>query len=120
VENASYLVFKLSSTDSTGGYMNTPAFFAMDKIMHSSAIGVEENINNDFVVYPNPVNNVINHNSELFFTDVIITNIQGQIVKSFNNMGSQSGIDVSGLKAGFYHITFMTEDGTITRKFQKI
>ena len=92
----------------------------MDNLTHSSAVSIYENSNLDLVVYPNPVSEALNVNASFSEVDITITNIQGQTVKTVTNFNTLSSIDVTDLIPGFYHVSFTSYDGTVTKKFQKL
>jgi len=79
--------------------------------------GVEENVENQFNVYPNPTNGVLfvetRHGTSLLDQTYRISNLMGQTVLSGNITAENQQIDVSGLPEGMYFITV----GDITRKF---
>ena len=81
IDYALYIDFKLSSSDNSGGYMNTPAFFAVDKVTHSSAIGVTEMEEFTFNVSPNPAHDILFVNVSESAEQLWITNMSGQVVK---------------------------------------
>ena len=120
IEYAKYIEFELSSSDNSGGYMNTPAFYAVDKITHSSAISVSENNLATVTVYPYPANEILNLKMESMDGLVQILNLQGQIVMSEIVNGNQTSLNISHLSNGFYHIVIQSEKGAVTKKFQKI
>jgi hypothetical protein len=74
---------------------------------------------NNFSVYPNPVNDVINisssNNSEI--TKVSIIDINGRVVKEINS--NVTSVSVGNLTAGIYFLKINTLDGVGTSKFVK-
>ncbi len=74
---------------------------------------------NNFAVYPNPVNDVVNisslNNSEI--TKVSITDINGRVVREINS--NVSSISVGDLNAGIYFLKINTAEGVGTSKFVK-
>jgi hypothetical protein len=74
---------------------------------------------NEFVLYPNPVKEVLNISSknQTEISSIEIYNIVGQVVIAIPN--STKTIDVSNLKTGTYFIKVNTEKGTTTTKFVK-
>lgn len=73
----------------------------------------------NFTVYPNPVNEVVNisslSNSEI--TKVSITDINGRVVKEINS--NVSNISVGDLNTGIYFLKINTLEGVGTTKFVK-
>jgi hypothetical protein len=74
---------------------------------------------NNFSVYPNPVNDVVNisslNNSEI--TKVSIIDINGRVVKEINS--NVTNVSVGDLTAGIYFLKINTLDGVGTSKFVK-
>ncbi len=64
-------------------------------------------------IYPNPVNDVINIESDV--ESVTITNTNGQVVAT----STESSIDVSNLASGLYIIHIQTENGIYSAKITK-
>lgn len=119
IGQAEYIDFVLSSTDSSGGYMNTPAFFAMDKVTYSTTSGINELEEVDIKLYPNPALDQINFNSDQTILNITVLNIQGQIIRSSNFINAKSLI-VSDLVPGLYTVVIRTSSGTAIKKFQKL
>lgn len=78
-------------------------------------------INNPiFNVYPNPVENTLfieNNNSFGEVESIIIYNLNGKIIKSFESWSNE--LDVTELLSGLYLITFITDNGKRSFKFVK-
>lgn len=74
---------------------------------------------NNFSVYPNPVNDMVNisnlNDSEI--TKVSITDINGRVVKEINS--NISSVSVGDLNAGIYFLKINTLEGVGTSKFVK-
>jgi hypothetical protein len=93
----------------------------LDNVVFSfdPALEVNDNdFNNDVAVYPNPVSNVLNINSERQIDSVIIFNISGQ--KVIENTSSFNGqIDVAKLTSGIYFVKVTSNNSSSTIKFIK-
>ena len=75
-------------------------------------------INTNVSIYPNPAtNNLTIETTEK--SEIEISNIAGQILKTFNTTEKQTTIDVSNLPSGVYIIKAKTEKGVAVRKFVK-
>jgi hypothetical protein len=89
-------------------------------IYHLIPVGIKE-VNKNVIgisVYPNPATN--NFTIESPQSAIIeITNIQGQLVKTFTTTGIQTNIDVSALPSGVYVVEVKTEKGINVQKFIK-
>ena len=81
-------------------------------------VGATE-FSNYLVVYPNPAVNSISVTTAEIIIAAKIYNVNGAMVKQFGNIKNGDSLDVSNLKAGLYLVTFITEEGVITRKFIK-
>ncbi|MCK4662077.1 MAG: T9SS type A sorting domain-containing protein [Bacteroidales bacterium] len=79
----------------------------------------ELNISN-LSMYPNPVNDVLNI-SNIFNVDrIVVSNILGQKVKTFNNVSADIEINTSELEKGVYIITFIDKyNNTSAKRFIK-
>ncbi len=88
-----------------------------------------ENIKSqEFSIYPNPANDKITIETKQPAT-IVISNIQGQLIKTFANSGTKTNvdhiglssyvIDVSSFPSGVYIIELKTEKGIAVKKFVK-
>jgi len=68
-------------------------------------------------LYPNPVSNLLNINSNEKVTKIEIFNISGQIITQLN--GNSSSIDLSNLSSGNYLIKIHTQNGVLTKLIVK-
>ena len=88
----------------------------------SQMVGIEE-FNNyyNISIYPNPATDNLTIESPLH-SNIEITNIQGQLIKTLAASGTKSAswrIDVSALPCGVYVVQVKTEKGVTVRKFIK-
>ena len=77
---------------------------------------------NNFSIYPNPANNVLNLSVKngLSINEITMVDINGRTVKTINNsFDSEMEINVSDLTSGVYMLNVKTEDGVATSKFIK-
>ena len=84
----------------------------------SYSLGVDTfNETNDFKIYPNPTNDLININSNNnhSFTSVKVYDLSGKMLIE----SSDNKISVSNLSSGVYLLRIMTESGELTKKFIK-
>jgi hypothetical protein len=83
-----------------------------------TSIDEEFSNSNSFVLYPNPVQDVLNiYNSKNNYSNYSIENSNGQIVQRGI---FQNSINVSNLKEGMYFIILTADKNIITKKFIKI
>ena len=76
---------------------------------------------NDFTLYPNPVNEILNivGTKEIEVKSIAVYDILGQLVLAFPNVKVISEIDVSNLKTGNYFIKINSDKGSSSIKFIK-
>lgn len=84
-------------------------------------LGVDTvNLGEGFVLYPNPVSNILNFNNNgIEINSLKITNILGEIVYSDVHFEGKNAIDVSNLSAGIYILSVNSRDSVQQIKFQK-
>ncbi|MCT4664420.1 MAG: choice-of-anchor J domain-containing protein [Flavobacteriales bacterium] len=83
-----------------------------------SGIGLDELDENEIAIYPNPVNDVLNINSELEVTNLRIVDAQGRTIME-NILTSKGSIEVSELASGNYFLIGESEKGNFVRRFVK-
>ena len=97
--------------------------FAVDDFkVTATALSTESFFKSNFAMYPNPVKNVLNiaGNNGLSMENVVITDLNGRVVKQQNLGGvSASELNVSDLTSGMYLVTISSADGKGTSKFMK-
>lgn len=118
--NVDSLVFSLTSSDNTSGYMNTPNYFCMDNFTTSDAITTSisdiRTNDNSISIYPNPVSDELNVRTIIPFTHSEIINQLGEVVISSN----QNTIKLNELTSGIYFIkTYNNNSLLSTKKFVK-
>lgn len=77
---------------------------------------------NNFSIYPNPANNVLNLSVKngLTVNEVTMVDINGRTVKTIvDSLGSEMEINVSDLTSGVYMLNLKTDEGVTTSKFVK-
>lgn len=93
-----------------------------DVAVVATALGVDAFFKSNFAMYPNPAKNVLNisGNAGLSMENVVITDLNGRVVKQQNLGGvSASEINVADLTSGMYLITISSAEGQGTSKFMK-
>ena len=91
-------------------------------IAAKGTLSVDElKIDNQFVLYPNPVSNILSFKNanDLTVKSLKITNILGKTVYSNVNLEGRNTIDVSKLSSGIYILSIVSENGTQQFKFIK-
>ncbi len=83
-------------------------------------IGIAENIQNNMVMYPNPVNSMLNILNIEGVDQIKIANLMGQTVNTYSVIGNSTALNVNNLKSGIYFISLLKDNSTlVTRKFIK-
>ena len=63
----------------------------------------------EYILYPNPANDVVNISREFIFNNYVVINTLGAIVKE----GADYSIDLSKLESGMYFVRFMDTNNTV-------
>ena len=74
-------------------------------------------IENQFIIYPNPTNRTLFINSNFVINEAVIKSIDGKTISTISNI--KNSIDVSNLPKGIYLINLKAEDANKTLKFIK-
>ena len=83
--------------------------------------GINENNEQSFSIYPNPVSNVISISNIEGIDRVMISNILGETIMEQKVNGNISSLNVAKLQSGIYFVTFMKDNSISgTRKFIKL
>ncbi|KQO21001.1 hypothetical protein ASF10_15600 [Flavobacterium sp. Leaf82] len=132
--NDGYLAFKIKTKstlvegDSFGGSANI--FFDYNSAITTNvptttieqALGVKDfSFGQYFVVYPNPVSDVLNITTkeDIQLSSIQIYNVLGQLIRVIPNAKNVENIDVSGLNSGNYFIKIISDKGNSSTKFIK-
>jgi Leucine-rich repeat (LRR) protein len=82
-----------------------------------SITAVRDNQLSELSFYPNPTHNQINLNGLEYPADIIIYNISGQLMKSFQQINKT--IDITELTTGVYILRLALKDKTVVQKVVK-
>ena len=74
---------------------------------------------NDFVIYPNPVNDKLYIETETEVKEVVVYDIFGRRQELSAVSHQLSAIDVSNLNSGIYFVKVVTSEGEIVKRFVK-
>ena len=89
--------YTFSATDNFGCTYDTTLYVNV-----LPATGIDESVENEIVIFPNPVNNVLNIKSSETISEIEIVNALGQVVYS-KEVNSYSAVcDIDGLAKGMY------------------
>lgn len=112
----STVTFKIESSDTTGGFINTPTYFAVDNVSVKYGLGFNENQLNNVSMYPNPATNELMIKGEEGI--LTITSLTGEVLYSKDHV-SFSQLDVSNYSNGVYVIKLINASGSYTNRFIK-
>ncbi len=83
-------------------------------------VGVKETSKNiNFTVYPNPATNTLNIESSTKFSQLLISDVLGNVVIRQQIYNHAVSVDVSGLGKGIYFVKMVSENGFVVKKFLK-
>ncbi len=115
------LQFHLSSSDTAGGNMNTPAYFCMDDFKtNETSVGVNTAAVSVAKVYPNPAHNMLYVDvADKAVTNVAVADMSGKVVASYSVTGAQVAVNTAGLPAGVYVLQLTGGGKMHTAQFTK-
>ena len=95
----------------------TGSKLALDNFVLSggSFAGIDEELNFEANVYPNPVSTVLNVNTTGVATSVSILSLDGKVISSTDMNGTSVSVNVANLTAGVYFYEIVAEDGSLVR-----
>lgn len=93
----------------------------VDVYFNDEVIGINEQAQQTYNVYPNPVNETLTIDNMKDVNKVEIFDITGQLVKSFvnNNSAEQTQINTSDLTSGMYILTVHSGNSSTSSKLMK-
>ena len=84
---------------------------------NGSSAGIEEELIRDLLIYPNPTSGIVKIKAEDGAQGkIIISNLVGECIKSFEVNSSEFSIDLNSFPAGSYVVTFNTINGESTSR----
>jgi hypothetical protein len=94
---------------------------AMIKIFNDYALGIDDFDSNQFVIYPNPVQDKMEVmiNKQSLNAKIQLYSTVGQLINTFSVTPGQNTIDVSNLSNGFYVIKLIDGEKVFTKKLIK-
>lgn len=97
---------------------NDAFIFCVDDVTLTYTVGINEPLNENVSIYPNPANNIL-HVTANGYNKMEIINFLGQVVMSENVSNTNFEVNVADLNSGVYFVRLQGENGTITKKFVK-
>ncbi|MES2679125.1 MAG: DUF4465 domain-containing protein [Bacteroidota bacterium] len=118
--------FFMRSSDMSFGFMNTPAFFAIDNFTTGryDVTGIPGSLENNpgISVYPNPSQSAVSidfSGSVDVAAKAILTDAGGKVITSTTITGTSCTIDLSELKQGLYLLEIISGDNRTVKKIIK-
>lgn len=110
------LSFNFESSDMSFGWINTPAYFAIDNLKVYKNLDVEENALSQTEIYPNPFQNnlIVKGNSG----SISINDLAGKLIYTANHQNISS-ISTEDFPNGIYFLTIENENGKFSEKIVK-
>lgn len=112
------IAFRYTVPTSAGPSGNYSNYIGIDAFSVDRPLSSDSFFKNNFSIYPNPVNDMLNISmkNEITINNLSITDLNGRVVSSSD---SSTSIDVSSLSSGVYFISVETNEGKGTSKFVK-
>jgi hypothetical protein len=82
-------------------------------------VGIDTPTKNDFKIYPNPTNGIINITGKPLFERVGVIDMTGREVIRQESLGQNTQIDLGSLPSGVYFVRLMVDGAFITSKVVK-
>jgi hypothetical protein len=115
--------FFMYSTDMSGNFMNTPAFFAIDNFSTAQIVGIHENeLDKITAIYPNPFQSKINIEvSPLLALNYTINifDVNGKNVTQLTSTDSKNKLDLTHLNSGIYFVEVTMNGSKSVKKIIK-
>lgn len=112
VDNFGTVLASMQAPNGTFGFSETANFCL-------SGVGIDELTNNEFIVFPNPSNGIINVTmKEAISGDftVSVLDVTGRIIMTNVESTEAFTIDLAGAATGTYTVTIQTSNGTMTKR----
>jgi hypothetical protein len=120
LSNVDSLLFTMRSSDTAFGYINTPAYFAIDNFTNEVGTGVNEVAASIAKVYPNPASNLLYVDIlDDAVKQIIVSDVAGRVIKVVEVTNAHVEINTSSFAAGVYMLQLKGDKGSATVRFQK-
>lgn len=115
------IVFTL---DAYVGGQSTPQSFTLDYykivVLSNCSAGIEDNTSSLFQMFPNPTNDKVIIEGLNVANNVVLTNAEGKLVKTFETIeGASLELNLEGMNSGLYFVTINHTKGTEVLKLVK-
>lgn len=112
LKQADSFVFEVFSTDTSGGWINTPTFFAVDNIMVDPIEGVKQIGEVLVSLYPNPACDWLAISTETPIKSIAVYDVAGKSLMTMKPDTREFLLDISALDAGSYFVHVNTASGS--------
>ncbi|MFK8038156.1 MAG: T9SS type A sorting domain-containing protein [Crocinitomicaceae bacterium] len=109
IENTAYIYFDQNAPIITNTTLN----------INTVGLGISENSNLTFTVFPNPAKSSLNIESEDVIQSIRIVDLSGKLVYENKTISNLENINIEGLSSGLYNIEVRTINGVGRRLFVK-
>jgi PKD repeat protein len=107
----------------TASNMNCGSAISYSVFLMPLATGESELSKHSFVVYPNPVHDILSlvfHEKDNMVGRIRLQNASGQVLQSFDFQGNNLTLNMDGYSNGIYLIEVSTGEATLTRQVVKL
>ena len=84
--------------------------------LFTPAVGIDESIATEIVIFQNPANDILNITSSETISEIEIVNVMGQVVKCIEVNSDNVVCNVEDLKAGVYVVRIRTASATLSQR----
>ncbi|UII19200.1 CotH kinase family protein [Fulvivirga ligni] len=91
-----------------------------DELNLEDIVSSVEELNSGMKLYPNPAGVVINIESKEIMNEVLVTNLSGKVLATYQPKAYQYQIDLEKYKSGLYLVTIRTSNNTVIRKIEVV
>lgn len=121
IQSGSFYIDSLNLLIDTVNYTNTSCNYTQKEVYcegMSNIMEDESNLENTFMLYPNPVINTLIIETSLN-SNIEISTIEGHIIKSVLSHGNSTTVDLTEFSSGIYFVRLITNNGIMIKKIIK-
>lgn len=112
-----FALISFSLYDATGGDPpDSETYFLIDDINLSGSVGIDEQLQTEISIYPNPATDMLNVKAEIEVEQISILNTQGQEVYQEQLNRNAAQIDLSNFLPGLYFARIEADGKTYSKK----
>jgi hypothetical protein len=110
IPNATGQIFVAQNSGSYSVQITENGCTQTSDCMQVLVTSVNAETNGNFLVYPNPTNNIITVNSHQFIKRIQVLDVSGKLIMTINNSNKA---DLTGLASGLYHLALEFDNAEI-------